>query len=349
MAQALALAEQGRSGAWPNPMVGAVVVDPSGAILGKGYHRRCGEPHAEVNAINAVANQELLKNATLYVTLEPCSHHGKTPPCAELIVSKGIPRVVVGVLDPNEKVAGRGIELLKQNGIEVAVGVLEEECRELNADFFAVHAQKRPYIVLKWAQSSDGFLDAVRRKGTAPAWMTSPEAKRTVHRWRAGCDAIVVGRRTVEMDNPSLTAREVDPTPPFDQPLRVVFDRQLQLHPMHNVFDAEAPTLIFTQHEGKAAHAATHVLDYSGDTLTQAIEELFRRGVGRILVEGGGQLLDSFIQAKLWDEARIFTAARPIASYYPDLYVEMGIAAPKIEGREVSVDPTLGLRILKRK
>lgn len=349
MARALTLAEQGRAGAWPNPMVGAVVVDPTGNILGEGYHQRCGEAHAEVVAIQAVENQEALKQATLYVTLEPCSHYGKTPPCAQLIVEKGIPKVVVGVLDPNPKVAGRGIELLKQHGIEVEIGVMEAECRALNADFFTVHAEHRPYIILKWAQSSDGFLDAVRRRGTAPAWMTSPEAKQTVHRWRAECDAIMVGRHTVEMDNPSLTVREVSSELPFEPPLRVVFDRHLQLHPMHNVFDAEAPTLIFTEQEGKAAHASTHVLDYTGDTLAQALDELFRRGVGRVLVEGGATLLRSLIEANLWDEARIFTAERPIAAYYPNLYVEMGIAAPKIHGNEVTTDEGLGLRILKRK
>ena len=347
MKRALELAEQGRAGAWPNPMVGAVAVDRQGRTIGEGFHRRCGEAHAEVNAIESVADRSSLQGATLYVTLEPCSHHGKTPPCCERIAAEGFARVVVGVLDPNPKVSGRGIDFLQKQGIEVVVGVLEEECRELNADFFTLNTENRPYVILKWAESSDGFLDAVRRRGTAPAWMTSPEAKRTVHRWRAEADAVMVGRHTIEMDNPQLTVREADGE--FNPPLRVVFDRTLQLHPMHNVFDAEAPTLVFTETEDKAAHTATHVLDYTGDTLRGALDELVRRGVGRLMVEGGGVLLRSFIEAELWDEARIFTAPRPIASYYPHLYVEMGIAAPKVEGRTVSELKELGLRIVKRR
>ena len=208
MARCLQLAACGRAGAAPNPMVGAVIVH-NGTIIGEGYHRQCGGPHAEVNAIAAVEDERLLRESTMYVSLEPCAHYGKTPPCADLIVSKGIPRVVIGCRDSYAEVDGKGIQKLRAAGIEVTIGVLEQECRELNRAFFTYHSKHRPYITLKWAQSTDGYIDALREEGEVhePVKFSSEESALRVHRLRALSDAILVGRRTAVLDNPSLTTR----------------------------------------------------------------------------------------------------------------------------------------------
>ncbi|MEG0163398.1 MAG: bifunctional diaminohydroxyphosphoribosylaminopyrimidine deaminase/5-amino-6-(5-phosphoribosylamino)uracil reductase RibD, partial [Mucinivorans sp.] len=183
MERAIALARKGQDNVWPNPMVGAIVVSREGEILGEGYHEKFGQAHAEVNALKAVKNQENIAGSTMYVTLEPCSHYGKTPPCADLIIKNKISKVVVGSIDPNPKVAGTGIEKLRKAGIEVIVGVMENECKEINPQFFTIYEKKRPYIILKWAQSSDAFLDIVREKGTKPAWLTGEEGRQMVHKW----------------------------------------------------------------------------------------------------------------------------------------------------------------------
>lgn len=355
MQRAIELALQGKGKTWPNPMVGAVVVDKNGKIIGEGYHKKYGEAHAEVNAIESVKDKSALSEATIYVTLEPCSHHGKTPPCADLIIKNCIKHVVVGSNDPNPKVDGGGIKKLREAGIEVITGVMKKECREINPQFFVIHEKKRPYIILKWAQSSDLFLDIVRPRGTRPAWLTGEDAKRLVHRWRTECDAIVVGRHTVELDDPQLTARLTDVEDENGSlsarcnPLRVILDRHLQLHPMHRVFDSEAPTLIFTESSSKVAHSATQTIDYSKDTLPQVLEELMQRGVLSVFVEGGAQLLNSFIKNELWDEARIFTTKHSIVEYYSRTYNSMGIKAPEIEGEMIETNEELGLKILRPK
>ncbi|MEG0602329.1 MAG: bifunctional diaminohydroxyphosphoribosylaminopyrimidine deaminase/5-amino-6-(5-phosphoribosylamino)uracil reductase RibD [Mucinivorans sp.] len=343
MERAIALARKGQDNVWPNPMVGAIVVSREGEILGEGYHEKFGQAHAEVNALKAVKNQENIAGSTMYVTLEPCSHYGKTPPCADLIIKNKISKVVVGSIDPNPKVAGTGIEKLRKAGIEVIVGVMENECKEINPQFFTIYEKKRPYIILKWAQSSDAFLDIVREKGTKPAWLTGEEGRQMVHKWRAQCDAIMVGRHTVELDNPQLTVRACQGT----NPLRVVLDRHLQLSPLHEIFDNQAPTLTFTECESKAAHSATQMIDYSKDTLPQILDALRERQVRVVMVEGGAQLLNSFIESALWDEARIFTAKRQITDYYSHIYTRMGVAAPEINGRQVDCNPELGLRIIR--
>lgn len=243
MAIALELAAKGFGKVSPNPMVGAVLVSQDGEIIGRGWHKKAGEEHAEVNAINDCSDGEALKSATIYVTLEPCSHYGKTPPCADLIIEKGIKNVVVACLDPFKLVAGRGIEKLRSAGINVTVGVLEAQARELNKRFLTYVERQRPYIILKWAQSADGAIDIVRTDNVKPAWLTGEDARKKVHEWRAQEDAIMVGRKTAQKDNPSLTVRAVD----GKNPIRVVVDRNLQLPQSLNIFtDNQAKTLLFT-------------------------------------------------------------------------------------------------------
>ena len=234
------LARNGLCNAAPNPMVGAVIVYQD-RIIGEGYHARCGEGHAEVNAIRSVKDESLLKDSTIYVSLEPCSHYGKTPPCADLIIRKGIPRVVVGCTDPFPLVAGRGIRKLKEAGIDVKVGVLEEECKQLIKRFVTLNIKKRPFVTLKWAQSADGFIDVERTSGK-PVVLSTPITSMYVHKQRAEHQAILVGRRTALLDNPSLTVRNWY----GKNPLRLVIDKDLSLPSDLHLFDGSVPTLVFT-------------------------------------------------------------------------------------------------------
>ena len=271
MRRALCLAGNGLLDASPNPMVGAVLVDPSGQIIGEGWHRRCGEGHAEVNAVASVADTSLLCNATMYVTLEPCSHYGKTPPCASLIIEKGIPRVVIGCLDPFEKVAGRGVRMLKDAGVEVVTGCLEKECLELNEKFVASHRRKRPFVTLKWAESADGYIDGK---------ISTPLTSMLTHRLRATHDAILVGSGTVLADNPRLDTRLYA----GHSPLRVILDRR------GRVMDAvDGTTIIYREFS----------------SLNDVLEDLYKRGITSVLVEGGAELHRSFIDSGLWDAMRI--------------------------------------------
>lgn len=298
------LARLGRSETAPNPMVGSVIV-LNDHILGEGYHKRWGEAHAEVNAIESVRNKNLLRQSTLYVNLEPCAHHGKTPPCADLIVSMGIPKVVIANIDPFSEVAGKGIDRMRNHGIEVITGVLENEGRWLNRRFFTFHEKKRPYLILKWAQTLDGFID-IHREGveTRPQWITNQMSKVLVHQWRTQEAAIMVGTYTAELDNPQLTSRLWDGR----QPLRVVTDQHLRLPQTLHLFDGLVPTLVFTAKKAQNHENLSYVqLDYSRDTLPQMMEALYERNIQSMIVEGGSSLLQSFIAAGLWDEARIFT------------------------------------------
>lgn len=271
MRRALCLAGNGLLDASPNPMVGAVLVDPSGKIIGEGWHRRCGEGHAEVNAVASVADTSLLRNATMYVTLEPCSHYGKTPPCASLIIEKGIPRVVIGCLDPFEKVAGRGVRMLKDAGVEVVTGCLEKECIELNEKFVTSHRRKRPFVTLKWAESADGYIDGK---------ISTPLTSMLTHRLRATHDAILVGSGTVLADNPRLDTRLYA----GHSPLRVILDRR------GRVMDAvDGTTIIYREFS----------------SLNDVLEDLYKRGITSVLVEGGAELHRSFIDSGLWDAMRI--------------------------------------------
>lgn len=300
MRRCIQLARNGICHAAPNPMVGAVIVR-DGKIIGEGYHVCCGEGHAEVNAIASVKDESLLKDATIYVSLEPCSHYGKTPPCADLIIRKGIPRVVVGCVDPFSLVAGRGIQKLRDAGIEVTVSVLEKECRELIRAFVTFNLKKRPYITLKWAQSADGFLDIRREDGNAVR-LSTPLSTLAVHKMRAEQKAILVGRRTALLDNPSLTVREW-----YGQnPLRLVIDRQLTLPPHLHLFDGSTPTLVFTEKEKATTQNLTYVtLDFGQNILPQIMQVLYEQKIQTLLVEGGSQTLQTFLEQGLWDEAFI--------------------------------------------
>lgn len=316
MRRCLQLARNGVMGAAPNPMVGAVVVC-DGKIIGEGYHRRCGEAHAEVNAIGSVRRPELLERSTIYVSLEPCSHYGKTPPCADLIIAKRIPRVVVGCVDPFSQVSGRGIRKLRDAGIEVTVGVLEHECRRLIRRFITFHGERRPYVVLKWAQSADGFID-VKRDGGRPVVLSSPETQMLVHKHRAECKAILVGRRTALLDNPSLTVRCWHGA----NPLRLVLDRDLSLPAGLHLFDGTVPTVVFTAREETPRPGVDYVrLDFTCDILPQMLDYLYARGIQSLLVEGGSSLLQSFMDAGLWDEAFVECVPRLLTD---------GVAAPQM-------------------
>lgn len=299
MMRCIQLAQNGKLGAAPNPMVGAVVVC-DGRIIGEGYHAKCGEAHAEVNAINSVKDESLLRRSTLYVSLEPCAHYGKTPPCAKLIVSKGIPKVVIGCQDPFSKVAGKGIEILKQAGCEVVVGVLEKACQDLNKAFFTVQLKHRPFITLKWAQSADGYMDVERNDGE-PVKLSSPLTQLIAHKRRAEHQAIIVGTQTARLDNPSLNVRDwCGP-----QPLRIVIDKDLTLPRHLHLFDGSQPTLVVTEKNETIAGAMTLQVDFNQSILPQLMEELQRRNIQSLLVEGGSKLLQSFIDEGLWDEAYV--------------------------------------------
>lgn len=319
MRRCLELARNGRCNVSPNPMVGAVIVH-EGKIIGEGYHVRSGEAHAEVNAIRSVKNPALLKESTIYVSLEPCAHYGKTPPCADLIVEKQIPRIVIGCGDPFGKVAGRGIQKLRDAGREVIVGVLEEECRQLIKRFVTFHTLHRPYITLKWAESADGYIDR-HRTGGQPEVLSTPLTSMLVHKKRAESDAILVGTRTALLDNPSLTVRHWAGR----NPVRVVLDRELSLPKDSHLFDGSVKTLVFTAKEHPARTNVEYIrTDYTKEVLPQLMDALYQRGLQSLLVEGGAQLLQSFINTGLWDETFVEKS---------DRFLHDGVKAPEISDK----------------
>lgn len=300
MARCIQLARQGICGASPNPMVGAVIVC-DGKIIGEGYHRQCGEAHAEVNAVRSVKCESLLVRSTIYVSLEPCSHYGKTPPCTELIIGKKIPRVVIGCIDPFAKVAGRGVKMLREAGIDVTVGVLEEECKALNKQFMTFHSLHRPYVVLKWAESADGYMD-VNRNGGEPVMLSTPLSGMLVHKKRAEIDAIMVGTRTALLDNPKLNVRNWS----GKNPLRIVLDRTLKIPQEFYILDKSVPTWIITEKEHEDEGTLCYKkMDFDHHLLSQLLTELHRANIQSLMVEGGSQLLQTFINEGLWDEAYV--------------------------------------------
>lgn len=306
MRRALQLARNGQMFASPNPMVGAVIVH-NGKIIGEGFHRRCGEGHAEVNAVASVKHPELLPHSTIYVTLEPCSHYGKTPPCAKLIIDKKIPRVVIGSLDPFEKVSGRGVKMLQDAGIEVIHGVLDEECRQLNAKFITAHTHHRPFITLKWAQSKDGFIDHIRTsENPQSARFSTAETSALVHKLRATHDAIMVGSNTIINDNPSLDCRLWD----GQNPIRVILDRKGVIPHDAKVFTINPQhTLYFNSVERKDISAKVTQIIIDIDTpLSEIMSIIYKRNITSLLIEGGATLLQSAIDKNLWDMVRIETA-----------------------------------------
>lgn len=317
MRRALQLTRLGSGHTSPNPMVGAVIVAPDGTIIGEGWHRCCGEAHAEVHAVASVTDAALLTDCTLYVTLEPCSHYGKTPPCARLLIERGIPRVVVGTLDPFVAVAGRGVKMLREAGIEVVVGVLEQECRALNRRFITAHTAGRPWVQLKWAQTADGFIALPPEASENPLRMSTPVTMRLMHRQRSLCDAIVVGAATAAIDNPSLTTRYW----PGKSPLRVVLSRDLSIGGNLKLLTDGQPTIIYNAVKNGVDGAVEYV-KVDGDSPEVWLEDLYRRGVTSVMVEGGTRVLQGLIDAHAWDEARIETSPRRVGK---------GVKAPKID------------------
>ena len=392
MVRAIQMGRNGMGTTAPNPAVGAVIVH-NGKIIGEGFTSPFGGAHAEVNAIGAVSNHKLLRTSTLYVTLEPCSHFGKTPPCADLIVEKGIPKVVIGIQDPHEKVAGRGIEKLRGQGVEVVVGVSESACRHHHRRFLTFHEKKRPYIILKWAETGDGFIapeKSARSKTAEPHWISNAYSRQRVHQWRAQEQAILVGTNTVLEDNPKLDVRLWK----GKNPTRIVLDRNLKTPEGYHVMDGSVATIVLTERKmvlpeekmvqsgekivqsdenlsvGMANETSIHThdessivegnvssidpeirqdipstkdvdlnpvmprtetirfhrIDFSDKTVPNICRVLYEENIQSVLVEGGSQTLQSFIDAKLWDEARIFTGAS---------FFEKGIPSPRISGKTI--------------
>lgn len=322
MRRCLDLAILGMGSVSPNPMVGAVIVH-GGRIIGEGYHRKYGGAHAEVNAVGQVTErfadaEKLLTESVMYVSLEPCAHYGKTPPCADLIIKHRIPKVVIGSRDPFAEVNGKGMEKLAAAGIEVVCGVLEKECRWLNRRFFTRVQHHRPYVILKWAQTADGYFAP---DDGSQYWITGPESRKLVHRWRSEEDAILVGKNTAAIDNPRLDVR-------FWQgksPVRVVIDRRLQLGKELNIFDQSVPTVVFnelkTDVEGNVRYIALE--DFDRYVPHYILFQLYVLDIQSIIIEGGAYTLKAFIDAGLWDEARVFTG---------EAILGKGIPPPQIHG-----------------
>ena len=322
MRRCFELARLGAGNVAPNPMVGCVIVHED-QIIGEGYHRSIGQAHAEVNAIQSVSDQSLLPSSTLYVNLEPCAHHGKTPPCADLIVDKGIKKVVICNRDPFAEVDGKGLERLKAADVEVSLGVLEEDGRWLNRRFFAFHEQSRPYIILKFAQTNDGYLDAYRGQASdgTPLKITGAQADALVHKWRAQEASILVGQNTVNLDNPTLTVRHWK----GKNPLRLVIDPRLQIPEESNVLKDGEPTWIFNALRSDVCEDKVCYVQINNpeDFEHEILAYLHKQDVQSMIIEGGATTIQRFIDAGLWDEARIFTSQQRIGS---------GVKSPDVKG-----------------
>lgn len=316
MQRALDLAAFGGVDVAPNPMVGAVIVH-NDSIIGEGYHQKFGGPHAEVNAVAAVQNPELLKESTIYVTLEPCAHFGKTPPCADLIVKHQFKRVVVATIDPFGAVAGKGIKKIEDAGIEVVSEVLGDQARQINKRFFTFHNKKRPYITLKWAQSRDGFIDINRITGEKGVfWISAPETKVFTHQLRANEQAILVGKNTVIVDNPGLDVRAVS----GKNPVRLVLDQHASLAGDYKIFTDNGKTIVFNRTKNDTQGNVEYV-KLDDWTLESVFEELYKKGISSVLIEGGKKIHESFIAQNYWDEAYVIVGQNKLNE---------GVEAPKI-------------------
>jgi diaminohydroxyphosphoribosylaminopyrimidine deaminase/5-amino-6-(5-phosphoribosylamino)uracil reductase len=304
ISRCIALAKNGLGTTYPNPMVGSVIVYED-KIIGEGWHKKAGGPHAEVNAVNSVQDKSLLSKATIYVSLEPCSHFGKTPPCCDLIIKNKIPNVVIGTVDPNIMVAGNGIKKLIEAGIHVTVGILEDECNELNKRFFTFHQKKRPYIILKWAESQDGFIAPLKKLEKKPVWITNTYSRQLVHKWRTEEQAILVGTQTVIDDNPKLNARDWQ----GNNPVRIILDQNNRIPKGNAVFDNQIKTIVFSNAKNSISEENTtfEVIDFKQNIAQEITDSLYKNSIQSVIIEGGLQTLQTFIDAALWDEARIFT------------------------------------------
>ncbi len=319
------LAKNGLGTTYPNPMVGSIIVY-NDKIIGEGWHFKAGGPHAEVNAIQSVKNQSLLKDATIYVSLEPCSHYGKTPPCSDLIIEKGIKKVVIGTIDPFAQVSGAGIQKSMNAGCDVIVGVLEKECHELNKRFFTFHTKKRPYIILKWAETKDRFIAPNYNNEREPVWITNKYSRQLVHKWRAEEQAILVGNQTVIKDNPKLTTRDWC----GEHPTRIVIDRSGKISKESFVLDKTTQTIIITSEKFKKENSDNliyEVMDSKTEEVQQICDILYRYNIQSVIIEGGTFTIQSFIDKNLWDEARVFEG---------NTTFETGIKAPVFIGNLVA-------------
>lgn len=324
MHRCIELAQNGLGNTYPNPLVGCVLVF-NNKIIAEGFHTQAGKPHAEIEAINSLKDKSLLSKCTLYVNLEPCSHFGKTPPCAQKIAELKIPRVVVGTIDTTDKVAGKGIEIMQNAGIEVIVGVLEQQCRIVNKRFFTFHEKKRPYIILKWAQSKDGFMDIERTANTPKKsfYITSKTEQILVHKWRTQEQSILVGTNTIINDNPKLNARLYL----GNNPTRITFDFENKLNRTYNIFDKSTPTIIFNyKTTGNFSENLKFVqLNKKNETFGQIFDYLYSNNIQSILIEGGQKVLNYVLSHNIWDEALIFVANKKLQN---------GLKAPDIKLNE---------------
>ena len=320
MKRCIELAKNGLGTTYPNPLVGSVIVH-DGKIIGEGWHKKAGEAHAEVNAVNSVKDKSLLKEATIYVSLEPCSHYGKTPPCCDLIIANEIPNVVIGTIDPFSKVAGNGIKKLIESDKNVTVGILEDECNELNNRFFTFHQKERPYIILKWAETADGFIAPLSKEEKAPIWITNQYSRQLVHKWRTEEQAILVGTNTVLDDNPKLNARDYI----GNNPVRVVLDKSGKISEKYHVKDNSQKTIFITESEKfeTTENCIYENVIFDKSLVHSIANVLYRYDIQSVIIEGGAKTLQSFIDANLWDEARVFTG---------QIKFQNGTTAPKLTG-----------------
>jgi diaminohydroxyphosphoribosylaminopyrimidine deaminase / 5-amino-6-(5-phosphoribosylamino)uracil reductase len=328
------LAKNGLGTTYPNPLVGSVIVY-NGKIIGEGWHKKAGEAHAEVNAINSVKDKSLLSKATIYVSLEPCSHFGKTPPCSDLIVKHKIPNVVIGTVDPNPKVAGNGVKKLEENGISVTVGVLEKECHELNKRFFTFYIKKRPYIILKWAESADGFIAPISKEKKEPVWLTNEFSRQLVHKWRSEEQAILVGTNTVLEDNPKLNVRDWY----GKNPVRIVLDRTGKVTNDYNVLDNQLKTIVITEREKLVSTEnciyENAIFDFK---LAEKIASiLYKNAIQSVIIEGGTTTLETFSKANLWDEARIFESSTILKKGLKAPFLEQKSSLIKIKNDNLTI------------
>ncbi len=314
MARCIELAKNGLGTTYPNPLVGAVIVC-DGKIIGEGWHRKSGEPHAEVLAIRSVKNPNLLAKSTIYVSLEPCSHFGKTPPCADLILEHNIPEIVIGTVDPNVKVAGKGIAKLEAAGRKVTVGVLENDCNDLNKRFFTFHQKKRPYIILKWAQSADGFVAPLQKNERKPVWITNEFSRQLVHKWRAEEQAILVGTQTVVADNPTLDVRDWT----GENPTRIVLDQNNRISKESHIFGNQSKTLVYSEPE-----------NFNDNVALALAGRLYQDGIQSVIIEGGTRTLETFLLENLWDEARIFKGTNQFGNGVPAPEMPQAVAHRKM-------------------
>jgi len=334
MQRCLQLAQKAFGNTYTNPMVGSVVVYKD-KIIGEGYHKKCGEAHAEVNAINSVKNKDLLKHSTIYVNLEPCAHQGRTPACSRLIIQKEIPNVVIGCVDTFAKVAGKGIEMMRASGINVKVGILEKEAKEINKRFFTFHEKKRPYIILKWARTIDGFIDFERTENTPiqPNWITDDFARMLVHKWRTKEASIMVATNTAEKDNPKLNVRDWF----GEQPTRIVIDRTLRLNKYLHLFDGSQKTLVFTEKKQKNLNNVEYIqIAFNQNFYKALFKVLYDKEIQSVFIEGGAKFLQNLIDNNYWDEAREFIG---------NVKFLKGVEAPKIKTQENTQENILGNKL----